>query len=424
MSAIVDTCCKGVPPALATCGFEVDKVRQDFPLLSRKVHGKPLAYLDNAATTQKPQFVIDAITRFYQEECANIHRAVHLLSEEATQAYEGARVRIQRFLNARESREVIFVRGATEGINLVAATFGKQRIGPGDEVIITAMEHHSNIVPWQLLCQERGAKLVVAPINDKGELLLDQLEKLFTERTKMLNVVHVSNALGTVNPIKKIVAMAHAHGVPVLVDGAQGAPHLKVDVQDMNCDFYVLSAHKMFGPMGIGVLYGKKELLEEMPPYQSGGDMILSVTFERTTFNSLPYKFEAGTPDVAGAVGFGAAIAYLEKICLTNVAQYERELVDYCSARLLEIPGVRIVGTAEQKAAVVSFVVDNVHPHDIGTFLDQDGVAIRTGHHCAQPVMKRFGIPATSRASFAFYNTKEEIDRLAASLRNVIEVFR
>jgi len=422
MSAIIpDLCCAA---AQANCKLEIPTIREDFPILSRKVHGKPLIYLDNAATTQKPQAVIDAVTHFYREECANIHRAVHLLSEEATQAYEGARVRIQRFINARESRGIIFVRGATEAINLVAATYGLSNIGEGDEILITTMEHHSNIVPWQVVCQQTGARLKVAPIDDNGELILEEFEALLSERTKLVGVVHVSNALGTVNPVREIVEMAHRHGVPVLVDGAQGVPHLKVDVQELNCDFYVFSGHKIYAPMGVGVLYGKKELLDEMPPYQSGGDMILSVTFEKTTYNSLPYKFEAGTPNVPGAVGLGAAIAYLEKICLTNIAQYEKELLDYGTMRLLQIPGVRIIGQSPRKAAVISFIVDNVHPHDIGTFLDQDGVAIRTGHHCAQPVMKRFGIPATSRASFAFYNTREEIDALAASLRNVIEVFR
>lgn len=422
MSAIIpDLCCAA---AQAACKLDIAKLREDFPILQRKVHGKPLAYLDNAATTQKPRAVIEAITHFYEEECANIHRAVHLLSEEATQAYEGARVRVQRFLNARESREIIFTRGATEAINLVASAFGRQRVGPGDEVLITTMEHHSNIVPWQILCQETGAQLKVAPIDDKGTLDLEAFEALLSERTKIVGVVHVSNALGTVNPIREIVQMAHKRNVPVVVDGAQGVPHIKVDVQDLDCDFYTFSGHKMYGPMGIGVLYGKKEWLEEMPPYQSGGDMILSVTFEKTTYNTLPYKYEAGTPNVSGAVGLGAAIACLEKICLTNIAQYESELVDYCTRKLKAIPGVKIIGESPRKAAVVSFIVDGVHPHDIGTFLDQDGVAIRTGHHCAQPVMKRFGIPATSRASFAFYNTMEEVDALAASLRNVIEVFR
>lgn len=422
MSAVIpDLCCAA---AQVNCKLEINRLREDFPILNRKVHGKPLIYLDNAATTQKPRAVIDALTHFYHEECANIHRAVHLLSEEATQAYEGSRVRIQRFLNASESREIIFVRGATEAINLVAATYGRANIGAGDEILITEMEHHSNIVPWQTLCHETGAKLVVAPIDDHGDLQLDQFEELLNEKTKLVSIVHVSNALGTVNPIKEMIEIAHRRGVPVLVDGAQGVPHLKVDVQDLDCDFYVFSGHKIYAPMGTGVLYGKKELLESMPPYQTGGDMILSVTFEKTTYNTLPYKFEAGTPNVAGAVALGTAIAYLEKICLTNIAQYEKELLDYGTKRLLEIPGLRIIGDSQRKAAVISFVLDKVHPHDIGTFLDQDGIAIRTGHHCAQPVMKRFGIPATSRASFAFYNTKEEIDALVASVRNVIEVFR
>lgn len=422
MSAIIpDLCCAA---AQVNCKLDIAKLREEFPILKRKVHGKPLVYLDNAATTQKPQVVIDAVKNYYEQECANIHRAVHLLSEEATQAYEGARVRIQRFLNAHESREIIFVRGATEAINLVAATYGRQQVGEGDEILITTMEHHSNIVPWQVLCQQTGAKLKVAPIDDNGEVILEEYEKLLSERTKIVGLVHVSNALGTVNPIREMTEMAHRHGAAVLVDGAQGVPHLKVDVQELDCDFYAFSGHKIFAPMGIGVLYGKKELLDEMPPYQSGGDMILSVTFEKTTYNTLPYKFEAGTPDVSGAVGLGAAIAYVEKICLTNIAQYERELLDYGTMKLKQLPGLRIIGESPRKAAVISFVTDNVHPHDIGTFLDQDGVAIRTGHHCAQPVMKRFGIPATSRASFAFYNTIQEIDVMVASLRNVIEVFR
>ena len=403
--------------------YDAEKIRRDFPILARDIRGKRLVYLDNAATSQKPQTVIDAIVRYYQEENANIHRGVHFLSELATSKHERARRLVKQFINAAHEHELIFVRGATEAINLVAQTYGRAHVKTGDEVLITAMEHHSNIVPWQILCDEKGAKLRVAPINDAGELLLDEFEKLISARTKIIAVPHVSNALGTVNPVRNIVELAHAHNIPVVVDGAQAVPHMSVDVQALGCDFYAFSSHKMFGPMGIGVLYGKSELLEAMPPYQGGGDMISSVTFEKTLYNKLPFKFEAGTPDVAGAIGLGATIEYLNEIGMENVARHEHELLAYATQRVSAIPGVALVGTAREKAGVLSFVMDNIHPHDIGTILDQEGIAIRTGHHCAQPVMERFGIPATARASFALYNTKEEIDALAAGIAKVKEVF-
>ncbi len=400
----------------------VESCRFHFPLLRRQVNGKPLVYLDNAATSQKPQVVIDAIMRYYYEENSNIHRGVHYLSERATESYEAARAKVQRFINARSTKEIIFVRSTTEGINLVASSFGRLKIKQGDEVVISAMEHHSNIVPWQLMCEEKGARLRVTPINDAGELLLDEYEKLLTERTRIVAITHISNALGTINPIKEIIATAHARSIPVLVDGAQAVPHMKVDVQQLDCDFYAFSSHKMFGPTGVGILYGKEELLEAMPPYQGGGDMIKSVTFEKTLFNDLPFKFEAGTPNIAGGIGLGAAIDYMNAMDMNAVMAYEHELLQYATARLLEIPGLRIIGTAKQKAAVISFVMEGVHPHDIGTILDYEGVAIRTGHHCAQPVMQRFGVPATARASFAFYNTKDEVDVLVRAVRKVKEV--
>ena len=403
--------------------YDVQKIRRDFPILARDVRGKRLVYLDNAATSQKPQAVIDAITRYYQEENANIHRGVHFLSELATSGHDRARQLVQRFINAPHVQEIVFVRGATEAINLVAQTYGRRHVGSGDEVLVTAMEHHSNIVPWQMLCEEKGAKLRVAPINDAGELLLDEFEDLIGPRTKIVAIPHVSNALGTVNPVQEIVRLAHDRDIPVVVDGAQAAPHAKVDVQALGCDFYAISSHKMFGPMGIGVLYGKTELLEAMPPYQGGGDMISSVTFEKTIYNKLPFKFEAGTPDVAGAIGLGAAIEYLDAIGMEKIAAYEHDLLAYATEKVSAIPGVRLIGTAQDKAGVLSFVMDNIHPHDIGTILDQEGVAIRTGHHCAQPVMQRFGIPATARASFALYNTKEEVDALAQGIKKVQEVF-
>ncbi len=403
--------------------FDVARIRRDFPILHQRVHGKPLVYLDNAATTQKPQAVIDAVGRYYSTDNANVHRGVHLLSQRATDAYEGARVTVQNFINAAESCEVIYVRGTTEAINLVAQTYGRKSVGAGDEIVITAMDHHSNIVPWQMLCDEKGAKLRVAPINDAGELLLDEYERLLTPKTKLVAIPHVSNALGTVNPVKRLVELAHARGVPVLVDGAQAAPHLKIDVQDLNCDFYAFSSHKVFGPTGFGVLYGKKALLEKMPPYQGGGDMILSVSFEKTVYNALPYKFEAGTPHIAGAVGLAQAIHYLLGVGFDAIMGYEAGLLAYATETIAALPGVKIIGTAKEKAGVISFVMDNAHAHDVGTILDQEGVAIRTGHHCAMPLMKRFGVPATARASLALYNTKEEIDTLAAAILKVREVF-
>jgi cysteine desulfurase/selenocysteine lyase len=403
--------------------LDLQKIRRDFPILARDVRGKKLVYLDNAATSQKPQVVIDAIVRYYEQENANIHRGVHFLSELATSKHDQARQSVQNFINAAHVRELIFVRGATEAINLVAQTYGRKHVGPGDEVLISAMEHHSNIVPWQILCDEKGARLRVAPINEAGELRLDEFEKLIGPRTRIIAVPHVSNALGTVNPLGKIVELAHARKIPVIVDGAQAAPHMRIDVQALGCDFYAFSSHKMFGPMGIGVLYGKAELLEAMPPYQGGGDMISSVTFEKTIYNKLPFKFEAGTPDVAGAIGLGAAVEYLTAIGMDKIAEHEHELLAYATDKVSAIPGVRLIGTAKEKASVLSFVMEGIHPHDIGTILDQEGIAIRTGHHCAQPVMQCFGIPATARASFALYNTKEEVDALAAGILKVQEVF-
>jgi cysteine desulfurase/selenocysteine lyase len=403
--------------------FDVEKIRHDFPILARDVRGKKLVYLDNAATSQKPRTVIEAITRYYEQENANIHRGVHFLSQLATSEHDRARQAVRDFINAADVKELIFVRGTTEAINLVAQTYGRVNVASGDEVLITAMEHHSNIVPWQILCDEKGAKLRVAPINDAGELILDEFAKLLGPRTKIVAVAHVSNALGTVNPLAQIIELAHKKNIPVLVDGAQAVPHMKVDVQALDCDFYTLSSHKMFGPMGIGVLYGKAELLEAMPPYQGGGDMISSVTFEKTTYNKLPFKFEAGTPDVAGAIGLGAAVEYLNEIGIDNIARYEHELLAYAIEKLSAISGVRLIGTAADRAGVISFVIENVHPHDVGTILDQEGIAIRTGHHCAQPIMDRFGIPATARASFAFYNTKEEVDALVNGIKKVQEVF-
>ena len=408
----------GAPPH-----FDVQRVRLDFPILSQQIHGKPLVYLDNAATTQKPRVVLEAMRRFYMADCANVHRAVHLLGERATASYEGARVKVQHFLGAAEEREIIFVRGTTEAINLVASSFGKQFVHAGDEIVITAMEHHSNIVPWQILCDEKQAWLRVAPINDAGELLLPEFEKLLNSRTRLVAVCHVSNALGTVNPIDQIIAMAHSRNIPVLVDGAQSAPHLAVNVQKMDCDFYAFSGHKIYGPTGIGILYGKAALLDAMPPYQSGGDMISSVTFEKTLYNKLPYKFEAGTPNIADVIGLGAALDYVGQLGLDNIAAYEHELLDYATERIAPLPGVRVIGTAKEKAGVLSFVMEGVHPHDAGTILDQEGIAVRAGHHCAQPVMERFCIPATTRASFAFYNMREEVDALVAGIEKVREVF-
>ena len=407
-----------------TIGFDVGRVRQDFPILKERVHGKPLVYLDNAATSQKPQAVIDALSRFYSKDNANVHRGVHYLAERATEEYEGARAKVQRFLNAEHASEVIFVRGTTEAINLVAQTYGKAHVGADDEVLITAMEHHSNIVPWQMLCEEKGARLRVAPINDAGELLLEEFEKLIGPRTRLVAVTHISNVLGTLNPIQRIVEMAHARGARVLVDGAQAAPHLRLDVQALGCDFYALSGHKMYGPTGIGVLYGRSELLEEMPPYQGGGDMILSVSFEKTIYNKPPNKFEAGTPNMAGAVGLGAAIDFLAGLEYDALAAHEDDVLGYGIRALSEIPGLRLIGTARAKASVLSFMLDGIHPHDIATILDREGIAIRAGHHCAQPLMKRLGVAATTRASLACYSTRQDIDALVAGLRKVQEVFR
>jgi len=403
--------------------FDVGKIREDFPILKQKVHGKPLIYLDNAATSQKPQVVIDSLLRYYAAENSNIHRGIHFLSAQATDAYEQTRAKVQRFLNAAEEREIIFVRQTTEAINLVAQTYGRKYIRAGDEIIISAIEHHSNIVPWQMLCEENGAILRVIPINDDGELLLAEYEKLLNPHTKFVAVTHVSNALGTITPVRQIIQMAHARGVPVLIDGAQAVPHLKVDVRELDCDFYAFSGHKLYAPTGVGILYGKAHLLEAMPPYQGGGEMIRSVTFEKTIYNTIPAKFEAGTPHIAGGIGLGAAIDYLNAIGLEAIGAYEHALLCHATAEICAIPGVRIIGTAKEKASVISFVFEGVHPHDIGTILDQEGIAIRTGHHCAQPVMDRFGVPATARASLAFYNTTEEIDALVAGIHKVMEVF-
>ncbi len=403
--------------------FDVYRIRRDFPILESNARGKALVYLDNAATSQKPRAVIDALSRYYERSNANIHRGVHFLSEHATEEHERGRRIAQQFVNAAEAKEIIFVRSATEGINLVAHSYGRTHVEAGDEILLSTMEHHSNIVPWQMLCEEKGAALLVAPIGDRGELLLDEFEKLLSPRTKMVAVTHVSNALGTVNPVRRIIEMAHRQGIPVLVDGAQAAPHLAIDVQALDCDFYVFSGHKVYGPTGIGVLYGKASLLDAMPPYQGGGDMISSVTFEKTTYNTLPFKFEAGTPNIAGAVGLGAGLAYVRDVGLDRIAAHEHQLLAYATDVLSGITGVRLIGTAREKAAVISFVLDGVHPHDVGTILDRDGVAVRTGHHCAQPTMQRFGIPATVRASFAMYNTKEEVDALVNGIRRVREVF-
>jgi cysteine desulfurase/selenocysteine lyase len=403
--------------------FNVDEVRRDFPILREKVYGKPLVYLDNAATSQKPQLVIETLQKYYSLENANIHRGIHFLSERATQAYEDARAKVRGFLNAAESREIIFVRGTTEGINLVAQSYGRKFIGEEDEIILSAMEHHSNIVPWQILCEQVGARLRIIPMNDDGELLIDEYERLLSDRTKLVAVTHLSNALGTINPIKQIIQIAHRGGVPVLVDGAQAVPHLKVDVRDLDCDFYAFSGHKLYGPTGVGVLYGKASLLDAMPPYQGGGDMIRSVTFEKTLYNVLPYKFEAGTPNIAGGIGLGAAIHYLSQVGLDLVTEYERELLDYATEAVSTITGVQIIGTAREKAGILSFVLEGVHAHDVGTILDQEGIAIRTGHHCAMPVMQRFGVPATARASMAFYNTREEMDALVGAIHKVKRMF-
>ncbi|MDO8665665.1 MAG: cysteine desulfurase [Gemmatimonadales bacterium] len=398
-------------------------MRTDFPILQERVHGKPLVYVDNGATSQKPRQVIDAISHYYAAENANVHRGVYWLSEHATALYEGAREKARRFVNAREAREIIFVRGTTEAINLVASSFGRANLSAGDEVLVTAMEHHSNIVPWQLICGERGARLRVIPMDQRGVLCVDEVPKLLGPKTKLVAMVHVSNSLGTINPVKEIVALAHARGIPVLVDGAQAAPHLPIDVQDLDCDFYTVSGHKMFGPTGIGVLYGKAERLDAMAPYQGGGDMIRSVTFEKTTYAPLPAKFEAGTPHIAGAIGLGAAIDYLAALDWQQLAAHEADLLAYATGSLAQVIGLRFIGTAPHKASVISFVMDGVHAHDVGTIVDQEGVAIRTGHHCTQPVMDFFGVPATARASFAFYNDRDDVDRLVEAVKKVREVF-
>ncbi len=403
--------------------FDVARVRADFPILHQEVRGRPLVYLDSAATTQKPQAVIDALVRYYTHDNANVHRGVHALSERSTQAYEGARERIRRFINARDTKEIIFVRGCTEAVNLVAQTFGRSKVGPGDEVLITAMEHHSNIVPWQMLCDKVGATLKMVPVDERGDLRLEQLDALLTERTRILAVTHVSNALGTVNPVKEIVKRAHAKGVPVLLDGAQALQHFRVDVQDLDCDFYALSGHKAFGPTGIGVLYGKASVLESMPPWQGGGDMILTVTMEKTVYNRLPYRFEAGTPDISGAVGLAAALDYIDSVGLDAIAAHDRDLLEYGAQALETIPGLKLLGRGRERSGVLSFIMEDVHAHDVGTILDREGVAIRAGHHCAQPLLSCFGVAATVRASLAMYNTREDIDALVRGLHKVREVF-
>jgi cysteine desulfurase / selenocysteine lyase len=413
----------GTVPTATTTRFDVDKVRRDFPILAQLVHGKRLVYLDNANTSQKPRAVIEALDRYYEEANANIHRATHMLSERATGAYEGARLKAQQFVNAPEVRAIILTRGTTDGINLVAQSYGRLVLKPGDEVLISWMEHHSNIVPWQLVCEQTGASLRVAPIDDRGELVVEEFERLLSDRTKIVAVAHVSNSLGTINPVRQIVELAHAKGAAVLVDGAQAAPHLPIDVQALDCDFYVLSGHKMYGPTATGLLYGRTELLERMPPYQGGGDMIQSVTFEKTTYNVLPYKFEAGTPNIAGVVGFGAAIDYLQSFDRAAVLEHEDALLAAATARVAETPGTRIYGTAREKTGVLSFTLDGIHPHDAGTILDAEGVAVRSGQHCAQPVMDRFGVPATIRASFGIYNTIEDVAALVAALHKARTMF-
>jgi cysteine desulfurase / selenocysteine lyase len=403
--------------------LDVARIREDFPVLNQTVNGRPLVYLDNAATSQKPRAVMDRMYEYYTRENSTVRRGVHYLSERSTFAHDQARLKVANLLNAGDTRQIVFTRGTTEAINLVASGFEHAILGEGDEVLITQMEHHANIVPWQLACQRTGATLRVVPIDERGELVLDELERLLTPRTKILGVTHVSNALGTVNPIRRIVEMAHANDVPVLVDGAQGVPHTTVDVQELGADFYAFSGHKIFGPTGIGVLYGTAEWLDRLPPYQGGGDMILSVTFEKTIYNSIPHKFEAGTPAIADTIGLGVAIDYVTGIGLDRIGAWERELLDYATERVSAIPGLRIIGTAREKASVLSFSLEQVHPHDIGTVLDQEGIAIRVGHHCAQPVMQCFNVPATARASFAFYNTREDVDALVRGIEKCIEVF-
>ena len=407
----------------AATTFDVARIRQDFPALDQLVHGKPLAYLDNAASAQTPTQVIDAIRRYYEHDRANVHRGVHELSQRATHSYEQARVKVQRFLNAAQLEEIIYVRGATEGINLVSSSWGLANIDAGDEVLVSAMEHHSNIVPWQMLCERTGAKLRVIPMNQQGELLLDEYAAMLSERVKLVAVNHVSNALGTINPVKEMIAQAHAVGAVTMIDGAQAAPHVKVDVRDLDADFYVFSGHKVYGPTGIGALYGKRALLEAMSPYQGGGDMISYVSFEKTTYNELPYKFEAGTPNIADAIGLGAAVDYALSVGMDNIAAYEAELLDYATEQVSAIDGIRLIGTAKHKASVLSFLIGDVHAHDAGTILDREGIAVRAGHHCAQPVMDFFSVPATTRASFAFYNTREEVDALCRGIVKVKELF-
>jgi cysteine desulfurase/selenocysteine lyase len=403
--------------------WDVKKIREDFPVLSQTVNGKPLVYLDNGASSQVPNLVIERGSKYLQEEHSNIHRGVHYLSQRATNAYEGAREKVKRFVNAADVKECIFVRGCTEGINLVAHGYGRKFIGEGDEIIISQMEHHANIVPWQMLCEEKGAKLRVIPMNERGELIIDEYEAMLNEKTKFVSIIHVSNALGTINPVKEMIATAHKFGVPVLLDSAQAVPHMQVDVQDLDCDFMTFSGHKMFAPTGSGVLYGKKEFLEKMNPFMGGGDMIRTVTFEKTTYAGLPNKFEAGTPAIASNIGLGAAIDYLNSIDRQAAARYEHELLEYATEKLSALEDVKIIGTAREKASVISFTIENVHPHDIGTILDQSGIAVRAGHHCAQPVMQFYDVPATARASFAFYNTREEVDVLVDSIQKVIDVF-
>ncbi len=404
--------------------FDLKKIRADFPILKREIHGKPLIYFDNAATTQKPQVVIDKIVDFYQNTNSNIHRAVHYLSKTSTEEYDNARKTVQNFINAKNFEEIIFTRGTTEAINLVASSWGRANLQKNDEVVISEMEHHSNIVPWQIICREKGAKLKIAPIDDNGDIILDEFEKLLNEKTKFVSIVHISNSLGTVNPIKTIIDKAHKFGAKVLIDGAQSVQHRKIDVQALDCDFYAISGHKIYGPTGIGALYGKKDILENMSPYQSGGDMIMTVTFENTTYNYLPFKFEAGTPNIAGAIGFGEAINYVNSIGIENIAEYENELLNYATKKMLEIEGLKIIGNAKDKASVISFVFDTIHPTDIGTMIDLHGIAIRTGHHCTEPIMHRYNVPGTSRASFAFYNTKDEVDVFADALKKVIKLLK
>jgi len=408
---------------VAAPSFDVDRIRQDFPILARMIREHRLVYLDNAATTQKPQLVLDTLSHYYAAGNANIHRGVHMLSEEATAAYDRARGQVQHLLNARAAHEIVFTRNSTESINLVAQSYGRRNIGPGDEVLITHMEHHSNIVPWQLLCEQIGARLRVAPIDDSGTLQLDEFERLIGPRTRLVSVVHLSNSLGTINPVQQIVELAHARGVPVLIDGSQAAYHMPVDVQALDCDFYAFTGHKLYGPTGIGVLYGREVLLEQMPPYQGGGDMIRSVTFEKTTYADLPHKFEAGTPHIAGAIGLGAAVDYLLTVGFDGIGTHEADLLAYGTAALTEVKGLRLIGTAANKASILAFVMEGAHPHDVGTIVDTEGVAIRTGHHCTQPLMDRFGVPATARASVAMYNTREEIDALVRALEHVREMF-